>query len=142
MGLSRRSAAAAILVLSVPLSASAGFRCPAKGGAQWREYRSKHFLVESDAARFKVELLVSRLESMHVLELQALLGEQAEIPGRLRVIAFADPALFTDLAGKYHIVGYYKQGALGEPTIVLPLEGMEADPQTVAHEIAHHLSTF
>src|SRR2546421_1943036 len=138
----RLAALAPALLLCVPLAARAGFRCPAKGGSEWREYRSKHFLVETDAARFKVELLVSRLESMHALELQALLGEQAEIPGRLRVIAFADPGLFTELAGKYQIVGYYKQGALGEPTIVLPLEGLEADPQTLAHEVAHHLSTF
>src|SRR5207253_3715787 len=87
--------------LVIPAAARAGFPCPAKGGSEWREYRSKHFLVETDAARFKVELLVSRLESMHALELQALLGEQAEIPGRLRVIAFADPSLFTELAGKY-----------------------------------------
>src|SRR6267378_1322697 len=120
------------LLLCAPLAARGGFRCPAKGGAEWREYRSKHFLVQTDAARFKVELLVSRLESMHVLELQALLGEQAEIPGRLRVIAFANPALFTELAGKYQIAGYYKASALGEPTIVLPIEGIETDVQTVA----------
>jgi len=130
------------LLLCAPLAARGGFRCPAKGGAEWREYRSKHFLVQTDAARFKVELLVSRLESMHVLELQALLGEQAEIPGRLRVIAFANPALFTELAGKYQIAGYYKASALGEPTIVLPIEGIETDAQTVAHEVAHHLSKF
>jgi tetratricopeptide (TPR) repeat protein len=142
MGFVRQSATAAALLLSVPLSASAGFRCPAKGGGEWREYRSKHFLLQTDAGRAKVELLVNRLESMHALELQALLGEQVEIPGRLRVIAFADPALFTDLAGKYQIAGYYKVGALGEPTIVLPIEGMQAHPQTVAHEVAHHLSTF
>jgi len=54
----------------------------------------------------------------------------------------ADPALFTDLAGRYQIAGYYQVGALGEPTIVLPIEGMQAEPQTVAHEVAHHLSTF
>jgi len=138
----RQSATAAALLLSVPLSANAGFRCPAKGGGEWHEYRSKHFLLQTDAGRAKVELLVNRLEAMHALELQALLGEQVEIPGRLRVIAFADPALFTDLAGNYQIAGYYTVAALGEPTIVLPIEGMQAHPQTVAHEVAHHLSTF
>src|SRR6266851_3377515 len=78
---------AAVLLLCAPLAARAGFRCPAKGGAEWREYRSKHFVVDTDASRFKVELLVAQLERMHVLELQALFGEQVEIPGRVRVLA-------------------------------------------------------
>jgi len=140
--LRRCATAAAVLLLCAPLAAGAGFRCPAKGGPEWREYRSKHFVVQTDAERFKVALLVAQLESMHVLELQALVGEQVEIPGHLRVIAFANPALFTDFAGEYQIGGYYTRTALGEPVIALPIEGLEAAPETVAHEIAHYLSTF
>ena len=135
-------AAVTVIVALSPTSALAGFKCPAQGGSGWREYRSKHFVVRTDAGSVKVGLLVARLESMHALELQALLGEQVDIPGRLQVIAFADPSLFTQLAGKDYIGGYYKSSTFGEPTIVLPLEGLDAVPESVAHEVAHHLSTF
>jgi tetratricopeptide (TPR) repeat protein len=128
--------------LTAAASARAGFKCPAKGGSEWRAYRSTHFAVYTDAAELKVTRLIAQLESMHVLEVQALVGEQVEIPGRLRVIAFADPALFTELAGRYQIAGYYKASFFSERTIVLPVEGIDADPQTVAHEVAHHVSSF
>jgi Flp pilus assembly protein TadD len=136
------TASLAVILAFAPASARAGFKCPAQGGSQWHEYRSKHFVVQTDAGAAKVALLVSRLESMHALELQALMGEQVEIPGRLRVIAFTDPRLFTELAGTDKVSGYYKSSAFGERTIVLPIEGLEADPQLVAHELAYHLSSF
>src|SRR5712692_4978931 len=132
---------AAVLLLCAPLAARAGFRCPAKGGAEWREYRSKHFVVDTDASRFKVELRVAQLERMHVLELQALFGEQVEIPGRVRVLAFADPSFFTELAGRY-VGAFYRRSWMREPIIALPIVGLEARPETVAHEVAHHLSRF
>jgi len=132
---------AAVLLLCAPLAARAGFRCPAKGGAEWREYRSKHFVVDTDASRFKVELLVAQLERMHVLELQALFGEQVEIPGRVRVLAFADPSFFTELAGRY-VGAFYRRSWMREPIIALPIVGLQAQPETVAHEVAHHLSRF
>jgi len=132
---------AAALLLCAPLAARAGFRCPAKGGAEWREYRSKHFVVDTDASRFKVELLVAQLERMHALELQALFWEQVEIPGRVRVLAFADPNFFTELAGTY-VGAFYRRSWMREPMIALPIVGLEAQPEAVAHEIAHHLSRF
>jgi len=138
----RLSIASVVAIAALSPAAQAGFNCPAQGGAQWREYRSKHFIVQTDAGADKVKLLVTRLESLHALELQALVGEQVDIPGRLRVIAFADPRLFTELAGTSAVGGYYKTSVFGEKTIVLPLEGLEADPQAVAHELAHYLSFF
>lgn len=140
--LTRFAFAALAYALVVPAAANAGFRCPAKGGSEWREYRSKHFVVQSDAGRFKVELLVHELEHIHALELQALVGEQVEIPGHLRVIAFADPGLFADVAGNREIVGFFKYSNMHEPMIVLPIVGLQTGPETIAHEIAHHLSRF
>jgi hypothetical protein len=131
----------AVVLLCAPLAARAGFRCPAKGGAEWREYRSKHFVVDTDAARLKVKLLVAQLERMHALELQALFGEQVEIPGRVRVLAFTDPKFFADLAGRY-VGAFYRRSWMREPIIALPIVGLEAQPETVAHEVAHHLSRF
>ena len=94
--------------LLVPAAANAGFRCPAKGGSEWREYRSKHFVVQSDAARFRVEPIIGELERIQALELQALVGDQqVEIPGRLKVVAFADPGLFADVAGSREVAGFF-----------------------------------
>lgn len=120
----------------------AGFKCPAKGGAPWREYRSAHFDIFTDADDSKVVRLVDKLESMHVLELQAIVGEQVEIPGKLRVIAFDSHGVFKDLAGRYEIAGYYKQSIYGDPIIVLPIVAVDESPEDVAHEVAHHLTSF
>jgi Flp pilus assembly protein TadD len=136
------AAFAATLLLCAPLTARAGFRCSAKGGPVWREYRSKHFVVYTDVAPFKVQLLVRELERMHALELQALVGEQVEIPGRLRVLAFGDPSLFTELAGSRSIGALYGHSSMREPFIALPVVGLEAEPEMIAHELAHHLSRF
>ena len=92
MHLSRLRAAFGIILLCAPQSARAGFRCSAKGGPEWREYRTKHFLVDTDLRRPTAEVLIRSLEKMHALELQALVGEQVEIPGRLRLIAFSSPS--------------------------------------------------
>jgi tetratricopeptide (TPR) repeat protein len=131
---------ASFLCLAPPVLA--GFRCPAKGGSQWREYRSAHYVIFTDVGEFKLGRLVAQLESIHTLEVQALVGEQVEIPGRLRVIALADPGLFSDLAGQYEIGGYFKYGFFSDPTIVLPVSGLDVDPEIVAHEVAHHITRF
>jgi tetratricopeptide (TPR) repeat protein len=129
------------MLVCVSLAARAGFRCPAKGGPEWREYRSKHFVVQTDAEPSKVALLVAQLESIHALELQALVGEQVDIPGRLQVVAFANRSVFTDFVGK-GVSAYLKSSSLGETTLVVPVQGLEADPQSVANEIARHLFFF
>src|SRR5712664_2571811 len=121
--------------------ALASFRCPAKGGAAWREYRSAHFIVDTDAGRSDVQPFVHMLEHMHALVLQALVGEQVEIPGHLRVLAFADQTDFHEMGGD-SAAGYYSRGEFGEPTIALPLRALWSDPEAVAHELAHHISFF
>ncbi len=119
----------------------AAFRCSAKGGASWREYRTAHFVIDTDAGAGDVQNLVRQLERMHVLVLQALVGEQVEIPGRVRVLAFNDQTDFIEMAGQ-GIAAYYMRGLLGEPSIVLPIRKAWESPETVAHEFAHHLSFF
>ncbi len=121
--------------------AFASFRCPARGGAAWREYRTEHFLIDTDGSANDARSLVRQFEHMHALVLQALVGEQVEIPGHVRVLAFADPTDFREIAGE-GVGGYYGRGFLGEPTIVLPLRGLVDDPELIAHELAHHLSFF
>jgi tetratricopeptide (TPR) repeat protein len=138
----RFAALAPALLLCVPLAARAGFRCPAKGGSEWREYRSKHFLVDTDLKPESAGKLIKTLEKMHALEMQALVGEQLELPGHLRVVALDDPGDYLELIGNPSVGGYFKVSSLDEPLIVLPVAGFEADPETIAHELAHYISWY
>jgi len=138
----RITAALIPLILLLGSPAFASFRCPARGGAQWREYRSAHFLIDTDARIEHVESMVQRLEQMRALVLQALVGEQVEIPGRLRVLVFADESDFRDMVSDPNTAGYFRLGSFGEPTVVVPKNSLSSDPELGAHEIAHYLSYY
>jgi len=107
----------------------------------WREYGSRHFLVDTDVPRADAARLVTRLEKMYALVLGALMREPAEIPGRARVLAFDHPAEFRALFSD-RIDGAWTDSSLGEPTIALYLVGLESNPETVAHELTHHVSRY
>lgn len=132
---------AIVICLALAACAHGGWRCETHGGPAWSEYRSKHFLVDTDATQASAAVLVERLETMHLLGLRALVGNDVEIPGRLRVVAFASDAVFADLADP-GVGGYYTRGRFGEPTVVIPISAMRRDPETLAHELAHHLSYY
>jgi tetratricopeptide (TPR) repeat protein len=123
--------------------AESAFRCSARGGAPWREYRSRHFVVATDAPRASAELLVNDLEVLHALVVAAIVGDDVEIPGRVRVLAPSSPALFRSLAGSADLQAYVRLPRDGgSPIIVLPIVGRDADPEAVAHEIAHRVSWY
>ncbi|HET9754578.1 MAG TPA: hypothetical protein VFP52_16520, partial [Myxococcales bacterium] len=136
----RKLALAAIAAI-LAASPARAFKCPAKGGAQWHEYRSAHFIIDTDHDPALAAPLVKQFEQMHALLLQGLVGEQLDIPGHLRVIAFDSPRDFAELSGG-DVDGYYGPMLLGEPTIVLPLMGFRDHPEIIAHEVAHHLSFY
>lgn len=106
----------------------------------WHEYTSEHFLVDTDASGEVARGLVATLEVTHALLVKAIFGEGQEVSGRVRVLALHDQTLFRTLAGDDRFAGYYGRGLLGEPTIVLRVEGRGVDGETVAHELAHRLS--
>lgn len=109
-------------------------------GGPWREYTSKHFIVDTDAPEARAARLIAALEKLRALELQTLLGEQAEIPGRLRVLAPKSRGQFFDLAGGT-LGGFFMQdGVFGDPAMLAPVEGMDEDPELLAHELAHAIS--
>src|SRR5436305_9369130 len=132
----------ACLVSLAAAPAFAGFRCPAKGGTPWREYRSAHFVVDTDAGATDAQALVRELEHFHALLLKALVGEPVEIPGHVRVLAFAGQTDYAELAGDRNVAAYYMRGQFGEPTIVMPVRDAWKRPELVAHELAHHVSFF
>lgn len=142
--LTSRSAPLPLLCLPALVACAHGstFRCEAQGGAAWSEYRSKHFVVDTDAPAERAARLVSLLETLQLLDMKALAGDELELPGHLRVVALARDSEFHDLAGP-DVDGYFRQqGQFGEPTIVIPMSAAEQRPYVLAHELAHHLSAY
>jgi Flp pilus assembly protein TadD len=136
--------AAALGAAVLASSAAAGEEgCTLPNAGDWRRWRSSHFDLLTDASELKASLLTARLERTHALVVKALVGDDVEIPGRVRVIAFASERDFrrttrAERAGAYFTAG----GRVSTPTVVLYLEGYEANAQTVAHELAHHVSWY
>ncbi len=117
------------------------FASPARA-AEWREYQTKHFIVWTDLSPAHTEPLLKRLETLHLLELKAMVGEEVEIPGRLRVLAFSDGSAFRDLAGSSDVAGFFQYSRFGDPMVVFPVEAFAANPETIAHEVVHYLSWY
>lgn len=134
---------AALAILSAPVDAAdkpEPFKCSARGGPEWREYRSKHFLLDTDLSRDSAALQIKDLERIYTMVLQAMIGEQVELPGRTRVIGFGNRAQFQESGKDY--AGYHTITPLQQSLIVIPVGGLKANPETVAHELVHHLSWF
>src|SRR5712692_7425602 len=127
---------AALAILSAPVDAAdkpEPFKCSARGGPEWREYRSKHFLLDTDLSRDSAALQIKDLERIYTMVLQAMIGEQVELPGRTRVIGFGNRAQLQESGKDY--AGYHTITPLQQALIVIPVGGLKADPETVAHEL-------
>jgi tetratricopeptide (TPR) repeat protein len=132
----------------------------------WREYRSEHFVVDSNLLSGIVANLIGKLEKLRAVELASLVAEPVALPGRIRVIAAGASRRFAELARDEYQVGsgprcqiagqsctdligcgrdFYSGGyfvsRLREPTIVLPVSGLRANSEVVAHELAHHFAS-
>ncbi|HME90703.1 MAG TPA: hypothetical protein VKE49_04715, partial [Myxococcaceae bacterium] len=80
-------------------------RSPDKNLFGWHEYRSQHFLVDSDLSTSKVEGLIEKLESLRAVELDSLVDEPVVIPGRVRVIASRLSLVRDELARDEYFTG-------------------------------------
>lgn len=116
-----------------------GLRCPERGGAAWREYRSDHFLLYSDLDREHAAAVVEALESIRAMELAVMAEEGRALAGRIRVIAPAEARMYGAIAPP-GVLGYSLVSGLGEPTIVVHAGTVRRDPEVLAHELAHNLS--
>jgi hypothetical protein len=145
-------------------------RSPDKSLRGWHEYRSEHFWVDSNLPSFVIRGLVEQLDKLRAAELSLAGSQQVAIPGRVRVIASSVSSV-RDLGGDEYLVGSgpgcrqllnvpcyliprldpcaesprfranYFVSRLGEPTIILPVEGLTVNSEVVAHEVAHHLAS-
>ena len=141
----------------------------------WREYRSEHFVVDSNLLSGIAGGLTERLEKFRAIELASLTAEPVVLPGRIRVIAATSSSRFAELAHDRYQVGSgthcqsvglscrellltsldearigcgqelaysagYFVSRLGEPTIVIPVSGLRANSEVLAHQLAHYLA--
>jgi tetratricopeptide (TPR) repeat protein len=115
-----------------------GLRCSSDGGPVWHEYGSRHFMLDTDLDTQEAVALVRELETLHAMVVRALVGDDREVPGRVRVIVPANERTYTALAPPA-VVGYFMQGLFGEPTAVVHPAALHSDPEIIAHELVHHL---
>ena len=142
MGPHLRNALVAALALATAAPAAAGDSCSLPGGASWREYRSRHFVIDAadwdrDPAR-----VVAEFEDVHAALLATLIAEPVEIPGHVRVIVVPSASDLADYAGSRNILGLFWISPLAEPIILIRSHDAEEVPQIVAHELAHYLSSY
>jgi tetratricopeptide (TPR) repeat protein len=116
-------------------------RCPASGGPPWREYRTRHFLVDTDLGGPAAAALAGDLERLRALVAAALVRDPPEIPGYVRVVVPASIHTYHALAPRM-AAGYFGVTALGEPVVVLQPEVLARDPEVIAHELAHHFTWY
>ncbi|MFL5303519.1 MAG: hypothetical protein ACJ79R_24630 [Anaeromyxobacteraceae bacterium] len=113
--------------------------CSLPRAASWREYRSRHFLIDATDAGPKPERLVQVFEELHAAVVGALVGEPVEIPGRVRVIVLPRERDVGDLL-RADFSGFFTISRLGEPVVVVSADALEGAPYVIAHELAHHVS--
>ena len=117
-----RSPAACALALSLlgPGCATPGlaFRCPARGGPEWRELSDDHFVLRTDLRRAEAAALIDRLERMRAAVSAVLFADAPAVPGRVEVIAFRSTEEYRPFAPE-GASGYYLRYAGGTPRIVI-----------------------
>ena len=110
--------------------------CPAKGGPEWRELVTDHFVLRTNLPSRRAAKLVGRLERMRTA-VAVSLGVDPVQHGRVEVIAFRTTPEFKNFAPA-HSSGYYLRYAGGPPRIVLTARVRVQQRALLAHELTHH----
>lgn len=136
--------------------------CTLPGSGSWREYRSRHFLIDVANGNGDPALLVGTFEELHATVRAALVAEPIDVPGRVRVVVLPSRRDLEQIGGRKEsphfltnvldpaVLGASDLGepalfwvsSLGEPTILLASEDLTDSPQAIAHELAHYLSRY
>lgn len=136
----RLAAAFSLLAAAAAGRAAEEPRCSLSHPQDWREYRSAHFVVSTDAGRAGAAELVRELEQQYALVVAALFGPDVEVPGVVRVVALASPGDFEAIAQENAAAYAARSG--GRSIVVLPLVSWRRSsaPELIAHELAHDVS--
>ena len=126
---------------SAPASRPSAPAAAEERASAWREYTSHHFVVMTDALPERAPRMVAQLERLWSLDLAALVGDQVDTAGRVRVIVPNERGRFRDLVGDGS-GGFYSTGIYGQPFVVVPVDAFDRDLEAVAHEVAHAISFY
>jgi len=136
--------AAAILLLASALSGCAtsrsSFRCEAKGGRAWIAVYSDPFVVVTDLDESDARALAEELDLVRIAVASSLFQRRHDPPIRATVIAFkatADYQAFAPVGS----AAYYARGT-ADPKIVMPGKMGIEQRRVLAHEMAHHVSSY
>lgn len=131
--------AAALLAACAPVPVRTG--CSLPGAEPWREHRSAHFSILIADGDRDPAALVATFEELHAAILAALISEPVEIPGRVRVVIVPTRRELVDVTNARRVIGrFWISPRTGEPTVLLSAEDTREVPETVAHELVHHVS--
>jgi len=111
--------------------------CSLPGRGQWREYVSKHFLIDAEEGADPGKL-VAAFEELRAAVVRALLTAPIEVPTRVRVVALPTREDVRRVLGTRGV--FMMTNLDREPTIVISAEDVNSVPQIVAHELAHMVS--
>ncbi|HET9598269.1 MAG TPA: hypothetical protein VFP65_21960 [Anaeromyxobacteraceae bacterium] len=141
MAAARRWAILAV-ALCAPVAAAAAEPCTLPGGDGWTAHRTAHFDVFlGPRSRARIADLAAQLERTRALVVTGIAGEEVDIPGRIRVVAFDTAEDFRRTTGSPEATAFSIAGPVtGRATLALYVEGVEADAEVVARELAGWVS--
>jgi tetratricopeptide (TPR) repeat protein len=126
-----------LAALATGCAADRAFRCPASGGAAWREIATDHFVLRTDLDRGEAAALLGRLERQRAAILSALFEGATPAPGRVEVVAFRTGEEYRDVAPA-GVDAYYLRSSGGPPRIVMSGELAPWQRALLSHELTHH----
>jgi tetratricopeptide (TPR) repeat protein len=131
------------LLLAAVLCACAQRRIPSVPAADWQEYQTEHFILDTDAGPEDARAMMGTFESLRAADLLLLAGAHADYAGHIRLFVPAEAAVFVKLAPADYVAAYYTHGVANSgPVIVAPAYYCLHLPQLVAHELAHAISYY
>ncbi len=136
--------AALTLILAAGLAGCAtsrpSFRCEARGGRHWIAVYSDPFVVVTDLDESDARALAAELDRVRNAVASSLFQRRHDPPVRATVIAFRSTADYQAFA-PVGSAAYYARGA-ADPKIVMPGKMGIEQRRVLAHEFAHHVSSY
>jgi len=116
------------------------FRCEARGGRGWVVVYSDQFVVVTDLDESDARSLAAELDLVRNAVASSLFQRRHDPPVRATVIAFRSTADYQAFAPAGS-AAYYARGA-ADPKIVMPGKMGLEQRRVLAHEMAHHVSSY
>jgi len=138
----RRAALISILAAGLAGCATSrpAFRCEARGGRGWLAVYSDQFVVVTDLDEEDARALAAELDLVRNAVAASLFQRRHDPPVRATVIAFRSTADYQAFAPAGS-AAYYARGA-ADPKIVMPGKMGIEQRRVLAHEMAHHVSSY